>query len=70
MHIKMMYIHQIINECNNYIKIHFTNNFLWIDNFSFPKSYPSLEWFPYDFESSIDVPRFSLGKVLQLMVGC
>ena len=28
MHIKMMYIHQIINECNNYIKIHFTNNFL------------------------------------------
>ena len=23
----MMYIHEIINECNNYIKIHFTNNF-------------------------------------------
>ena len=27
-HAYMMYIHQIINECNNYIKIHFTNNFL------------------------------------------
>lgn len=26
-HAYMMYIHQIINECNNYIKIHFTNNF-------------------------------------------
>ena len=29
-----------------------------------------MEWFPYDFESSIDVPRFGFGKVLQLMVGC
>ena len=27
-HAYMMYIHHIINECNNYIKIHFTNNFL------------------------------------------
>ena len=57
-----IYIYSCASHCQNKILLKATKN---MRNYS-----KDIGWFPYDFESSIDVPRFSLGKVLQLMVGC